>query len=366
MKINPAILRQALLCKDTPVLLYDFEKIEENLRSFRKVTQDTQATWSYAVKSFAHSEIIELAKHFVDGFDISNKNEWLKIEASLGPDHTVWLTNANLHKELDFFKEKIDSSKLIVTINDLTDYKIIKNKMVDYVIRISSREIVDQSAYSRFGFSLKEIQELENEILTDHYFKGFHVHQGLQEQNPKILKGMLQSIIEKFTPYFKRDLYFNLGGGLQHFSETELQDAFIFLKDKFRIHIEPGRAIVKQAGFAMAPIEKYILDGGELRLFTRLSFLSHLKWSTSKMAGILNDSNQLESFKPDTIVLEGPSCYEFDKSNPFTSEDEVHLAIGSIVLLSEITGYSSEWNTSFNGVPAAEVKFVGRKLRSNP
>jgi diaminopimelate decarboxylase len=177
---------------------------------------------------------------------------------------------------------------------------------------------------------------------------------------------MLLSVIEKFAPYFKRDLYFNLGGGLQHFSETELENALNFLKDKFRVHIEPGRSIVKQAGFAMAPIEKFFLDGGELRLFTRLSFLSHLKWSNPKMAGILNDSNQLESCKPDTIVLEGPSCYEFDKSHPFKSEEEVHLAIGSIVLLSDITGYSAEWNTSFNGVPAAEIKFVGRKLRSNP
>lgn len=168
-------------------------------------------------------------------------------------------------------------------------------------MRSSTNQLIVDSV-----FSVKEIQELENEILADHYFKGFHVHQGLQDHNPEILKRMLQSIIEKFIPYFKRNLYFNLGGGLQHFSETELKDALIFLKDKFRIHIEPGRAIVKQAGFAMAPIEKYVIDGGELRLFTRLSFLSHLKWSIPKIAGILNDSNLLESFKPDTIVLEVP------------------------------------------------------------
>jgi diaminopimelate decarboxylase len=366
MKINPAILRESLKVTDRPLIIFDFEKIEENLRFFRKITNELSATWSYAVKSLSHVEMIDLTKNFVDGFDISNRNEWEKIEPFVLPEHTIWLTNAMLIKEIDFFKLKSDSCKFIFNVNDLKDFDIVKSKGVNYVLRISSSELFGEKGVSRFGIKLSDLISLKEEILRDAHFKGFHVHQGLEENTKKISREMIKSIKNEFKAFSGRKLIFNLGGSLHHFSEEELHELLSDLKDQFSVHIEPGRALVKGAGYAIAPIEKYILEDHQLRIYSTISFLAHLKWSRPVLAGILNDSQKLDTFSPKEIVLEGPTCYEFDRSQPFLSHGDVSLTIGSHILLRDISGYSSEWNISFNGIPKADIKFLGRKLRNNP
>jgi diaminopimelate decarboxylase len=366
MKINPAILRESLKVTDGPLIIFDFEKIEENCRSLRKITNEVGATWSYAVKSLSQEDMIDLAKHFVDGFDISNRNEWEKIEKFILPEHTIWITNAVLIKEIDFFKSKSDSCKLIFNVSDNKDFATVKSKGVDYVIRISSSELIGERGLSRFGLKLSEVMSLKDEILADVHFKGFHVHQGLEENTREIFREIIKSIKKEFQKFSGCGLFFNLGGSLHPFSDEELHELLSGLKDQFRVHIEPGRALVKGAGYAIAPIEKYFMEDNKLRIFSQLSFLAHLKWSRPILAGILNDCQTLDELSPKEIILEGPTCYEFDRSHPFQNQGAVRLSIGSKILLREISGYSSEWNISFNGIPEAEIKFLGRKLRNNP
>lgn len=366
MKINPAILRESLKVTDRPLIVFDFEKIEENLRSFRKITYELGATWSYAVKSLSCGDMIDLTKHFVDGFDISNRHEWEKIEPFVLPEQTVWITNAMLTKEIDFFKSKSKFCKFIFNVSDLYDLEKVNAKGIDYVIRISSTELFGQKGLSRFGLKLTDVISLKDKIINDQHFKGFHVHQGLEENSNEILKEIVRSIKKEFKAFSGLGYIFNLGGSLHNFSDVELHDLLSEFKDHFHVHIEPGRALVNRAGYAIAPIEKYTLEDNKLRIYTQISFLAHLKWSRPVLAGILNDSQKLDKFSPKEIVLEGPTCYEFDRSQPFQSHGDVSLSIGSHVLLSEISGYSSEWNISFNGIPKAEIKFLGRKLRNNP
>jgi diaminopimelate decarboxylase len=366
MKINPAILRESLKVTDRPLIIFDFEKIEENLRSFRKITKEVGATWSYAIKSHSHEDMIDLTKHFVDGFDISNRNEWEKIEQFVLPEHTIWLTNAMLAKEIEFFKSKSKSCRFIYNVSDLYDLDKVTSQGIDYVIRISSSELFGQKGLSRFGLKLSDVISLKERLLNDHHFKGFHVHQGLEENTKEISREIIKSIKKEFKAFAGQGYIFNLGGSLHHFSAEELHDLLSELKDHFHVHIEPGRALVKGAGHAIAPIEKYILEDHQLRIYSSLSFLAHLKWSRPVLVGILNDSLKLDKFSPKEIVLEGPTCYEFDRSQPFQSHGDVSLSIGSHILLCDISGYSSEWNISFNGIPKAEIKFLGRKLRNNP
>lgn len=362
MKMKPAILREALV-RSTPALLFDFEGIESNFKLLRKLTREHEATCAFAVKSFPRQEILEIASKYVDAFDVSNIAEWNLIKNHVLPEHKIWLTNANF-AELDFFVKHV--SNLIVTVNDLNDFDVIKKAQVPYVIRISSSELLPQNADSRFGLTLSQLHKIESELFNDSQFKGFHFHQGIEENNFTILKKMLSSVQSKFQKFSGKGYIFNIGGGLQLFSEAEMKEAMDQLRHQFKVHVEPGRAMVKGAGYALAPIEKYVLDGDKLRIFTRLSYLAHLQWSKPVFAGILNQSEDLETLTPKNLVLEGPTCYEYDKSNVVKIDTPLSLTKGSLVVLENISSYSTEWNNSFNGISECEVKFVGRRRPDSP
>ena len=366
MKIKPSILRETMIERKGPVLLYDNEAIEKNLKKFQSLSSQKDATWSMAVKALARPEVFDLAADYVDGFDISNLNEWNKIKDFVKEHQLIWITNVSLSRELDDLLKEIGPKRILLTLNDENDYQFVRGKGVPYLIRIASSELVEQDASSRFGFSLEGLSNFKNELLKDPNFRGFHTHQGLQDHDANILERMCQSILEHFSDFTAKGYYFNLGGSFQAFSELEILNILDLLKHEFKVHIEPGRAIFKEAGYALVPVDKYLLEGDQLRIFTRLSFINHLKWSKPNFAGILNYSENLEILSPKTLVLEGPTCYEFDKSEILKVNTELAIAVGSLILLENISGYSSEWNSGFNGIEEAEVKFVGRKRRDNP
>jgi diaminopimelate decarboxylase len=361
-KIKPAILREALV-RTSPVLLFDYETFEGNFKSYRKHTSEHEATWSFAVKSFARNEVLEVAKTYIDGFDISNIEEWKLIKDHVSPEHKIWLTNAS-YSELDYFKKNVPN--IIVTVNDLNDFNAIKKLQVPYVVRVATSELLPQNANSRFGLTLHQLHSISSEMTADKNFKGFHCHQGIEDNSYPILHKILSSIQTKLKEFSGKGYIFNIGGGWQQFSEEEIKSSLDQLKGQYKVHIEPGRAMFRGAGFALAPIDKFIVDGDTLRLFTRLSFISHLKWSKPVFAGILNQSENLEQVTPNSLVLEGPSCYEFDKSETIKIDFPIAITKGSLVVLENISSYSTEWNTPFNGIPECDVKFVGRRRPDSP
>src|SRR5690606_27741333 len=135
MKLKPSILRETMVARSGPVILCDNEAIEKNLKRFRALTTENSATWSRAVNALARSEVFDLASEHVDGYDISNLNEWNKIRDFATENHLIWLTNANLEKELPILKKEIGDRRLMVTANDVVDYETVKSSNVPYLIR---------------------------------------------------------------------------------------------------------------------------------------------------------------------------------------------------------------------------------------
>ena len=360
-KFPPAILREAMIREASPVLLYDKTVIRKNFQSFKEASKSVGATFSFAVKAFAHDEVFEIASEFAHGFDISNFNEWKKVRTHYRPEHIVWFTNGKYVRELDHIMNEVGHDSLRVILNDVEDYKIIKDRKVKYLVRLCTSSFLQQSLESRFGISTAELTDIRDELLKDPLFCGFHIHQGVEDNNFEIMK-QLQSEIKKYLAPFKdRNLTINFGGGFHHFSQEELLAALNFLKGSFNIHIEPGRAFFKNAGYALTPIEKFIYSGKALRIFTPLSFSAHLKWSVPSLAGVINLSENTTSLMVNEIMVEGPTCYEYDRIRGIDLKDSVTISDKSFLVLANISGYSREWNTSFNGIDLCDIKFFSSK-----
>jgi diaminopimelate decarboxylase len=54
------------------------------------------------------------------------------------------------------------------------------------------------------------------------------------------------------------------------------------------------------------------------------------------------------------VLVGGPTCFEEDVLGEWIVEPAA-LAVGSRIVLRNVTGYAVAWNTSFGGVPAADV-----------
>ncbi len=356
-KFPPAILKEAMVRDHLPVLLYDKAAIRKNFQDFQKNANSVGATFSFAVKAFAHTEIFEIASEFVHGFDISNLNEWKKVKPYVRAGQILWFTNGKYNRELDQIISEVDQDLLRVVINDLEDYKSIIGKKVKYLVRLCTSSLIEQPHKSRFGITTTELSELKEKLLLDPLFCGFHIHQGVVDNSFELIK-LLQEELEKILAPFKNHNYMiNLGGGYHNFSEEELEATLNFFKKSFKVHIEPGRTFVNNAGYALAPIEKYLHAKKILRIFTPLSISAHLKWSVPTIAGIINLSEATKSFVVEEIMIEGPTCYEYDRIRTFDVKNSVDISDNSFIVLANISGYSREWNTSFNGIDACDVKF---------
>jgi len=58
------------------------------------------------------------------------------------------------------------------------------------------------------------------------------------------------------------------------------------------------------------------------------------------------------------IIFTGATCYERDQLGIFRVKGSVlPIKPGDPILLSNINGYSFAWQTGFNGVPKAKVRF---------
>lgn len=358
-KLSPAIFREAMARDDLPVLLYDKSAIRRNFQTFQDTLKNVGATFSFAVKAFAHDEVFEIASDFVHGFDISNLNEWKKVRPHMRPGHIVWFTNGKYTRELDHIIKEVNTGFLRVVLNDLDDYKRVKGKEVKYLIRLCTSSLVEQPHASRFGLTISELTNLKDTLLHDPFFSGFHIHQGVEDNSFKILNPILVELEKNLSPFKDRNFTMNLGGGYHNFSQEELLETLNFFKNSFKVHIEPGRTFVNNAGYALAPVEKFIKSGKTLRIFTPLSISAHLKWSVPSIAGVINLSEGGESFDVEEILIEGPTCYEYDRIRSLDVKGTVKISNKSFIVLSKISGYSREWNTSFNGIEACEVKFFG-------
>ena len=73
-----------------------------------------------------------------------------------------------------------------------------------------------------------------------------------------------------------------------------------------------------------------------------LSRICHLRWSQVELVGTARGASTL---------FVGPTCYEEDVLGEWSSAPPA----GARVVVRNVSGYAVAWNTSFGGVPAADV-----------
>ena len=98
------------------------------------------------------------------------------------------------------------------------------------------------------------------------------------------------------------------------------------------------------------------------------SYLCHARWARLEWrepAGLDAERCEFDSVPPvgmDQQVLHftGASCAERDIIGiyRFRKQGRFPVSVGDVLTFANLHGYAYAWNTSFNGVPKADVRFV--------
>jgi len=209
--------------------------------------------------------------------------------------------------------------------------------------------ILDGSGHrrSRFGVETRDEIAALRQAAGDRRV-GLHVHHGaITATSGSRFAASARAVLEAadFTPAF-----LDLGGAWHGIADLAAAFATLRAELPCELLIEPGRVISRHAGFATGRVcVSRRVAGRELRVLD-LSRIAHLRWSTLDLVA------PPPSAGGTPLLFVGPTCFEEDTLGEWITAEPYPPT--APVIFSNITGYAVAWNTSFNGVPPANVVIV--------
>jgi len=356
-----------------PTLVYDMNIIRERMRWLASLSQSFSVTPLLAVKSCTDSAYLQVANNYLGGFDVSNLTEYLALPADLH-GRLVSVTSPAVLENQDSYRSKWNG--LIITVDSQLqlDRHLAQAQPCEYLLRVQGSSLLkdarpaDPAYYpvTRFGFTADEVVRLlKAPWMQNNLPVGFQVHHGSETNQSSTYKTIINGLV-RLSGLLEGVLkYINLGGGWHCLNQQEFSDVLTSARKRFpepcSILLEPGRWYSQAAGFAIGSIVNISRAGEVIRCTLDLSAKSHLRWSHPRLLHMFEPQHDRKC----VVQFYGPSCYESDLIGkyylPYSTDalKDSGLSYGKQVVFSNVSTYSREWNTSFNGVPLADVEWIG-------
>jgi diaminopimelate decarboxylase len=355
-----------------PTLAFDLNAIESRMCWLADISKSFSVTPLLAVKSCTAPEFLEVAHRNLDGFDVSNIAEYALLDSELG-GKVVSVTSPVMAGSPEDFRSKGNDLIVVLDSHLQLAHHLAHESPCDYLLRVQGSSLLEasspvDSAYypvTRFGFTVSEVKKLLGDPdVRKNQPIGFHVHHG-SEANRLSTYRSITSELAKLASFLGRPVScINLGGGWHRLSSQDIRDALDHARRLFpqpcTIIFEPGRWYAEPAGYAVGKIVNLSRAGNIVRCTLDLSGKSHLHWSSPSLIHLFEPHHNEGCI----VQFFGPSCYESDFIGKYympCSADVVAdagLECGKRVVFGSVSTYSVEWNTSFNGIPVADIEWM--------
>lgn len=352
-------------------LVFDAHRIAANMQRIADAAGAARITPLFAVKSFPHPRVIELAAAHFAGFDVASRGELAlvprdKIISIADPtgaartpaDHAIVPRDKLISIADPTGIAAVGLSSARVAGGTITVCETVEQARAatgDIAIRVSASitgrdpavgAILDGSGHrrSRFGLDTRDAIAAVREAARGRV--GLHIHHGpVTAASAERFITTARAAIElaAFTPDF-----LDLGGAWHGIADIAAAFAEIRAAFDMPIFVEPGRACAEGAGFAVGRVMARRELDDRILVVSDLSRVCHLRWGQVEIVA--------KAPHPGTgrkLLVTGATCYEEDVIGEWTVGD-----LGDRIVLRNVSGYAYAWNTSFGGVPAADVVFV--------
>lgn len=350
-----------------PYLFLDKDILREKVMSIGKNIENSKVF--YAVKANPDIEVLRFLNELGIGFEIASEGE-LKILSSLGVDSSRIITS-NPVKTLKFLQEAATCGIKYYAF----DSKAEVDKIARYApgsslyVRLAvSNEGSEWPLSRKFGVEIEDASKL---LL---YAKekglnpvGLTFHVGSQCNNIYNWNAALDKAKELYDLVKDKGIdlnILNIGGGYPIFYTKKVIDIEAIekrvnnaIKQKFsqdmEIFIEPGRAVVGDAGIFVATIVGKAKRGDENWLYIDVGVFNGLMES---IGGIKYKYIVGSRAEPKKWTIAGPSCDSFDVIDHNVELPEPE--IGNLILILSTGAYTVSYASEFNGFPIPKTILV--------
>jgi len=351
--LPPAISAAIERCA-RPTLVFDRARIAANLRAIAAAARAHGITALFAAKSFPHAEVRALAGELLDGFDAGSAGEVAELPAArvlsiMDPSGRAAAIAPR-------------GTRVIVGCETLEQVQAAPAH-AEIAIRISASitgrdpavgAVLDGSGHRRSRFGVEADGATIRAMVHAAAGRpvGLLVHHGpvtatTGERFVTTARAVLAAAdAAELVPRFV-----DLGGAWHGIPDLSAALATVraAVPAGIELIIEPGRRVTDEAGFACGRVvvARELADR-PLRVID-LSRICHLRWSQVELVGAAPAAGEGRG-----VLVVGPTCYEEDVIGEWTLAPG-RLGAGARVVLRHVSGYAVAWNTSFGGVPAADV-----------
>jgi len=346
---------------ETPFLLIDGDKVREKTSMIGRYIRNAKVF--YAVKANPDIEILRYLNKLMLGFEIASEGE-LEMLSSIGVEPSR-IISSNPVKSLKFLD--IAASYGVNRFSFDSEEEVKKLARIIPGCSVYVRLSVPNEG-SEWPLSKKFGLELEEALSLLLYAKdmglnpvGITFHVGSQCTNIYNWNIALDKAKNLWDAAIKKGLkmsLLNIGGGYPiRYTKNVISieaieknvDSLIYERfpEDMEIHIEPGRAVVGDAGVFVATVIGKAMRGDEDWLYIDVGVFNGLMESVGgiKYSYIVETTKQTGARKQWTVA--GPSCDSFDviDKNVTLSDPQV----GDLILILSSGAYTVSYASEFNG-----------------
>lgn len=343
----------------TPYFLVDEKRLVKNLERLKQVSEAAGCKILLAQKAFSMFYTYSLLRNYLAGTTASGLYEARLGKEEFGGETHVF---SPAYREEEF-EELLQYADHMVfnSPNQVRRYaKRAKEAGKAVGLRINPQcstqeghDIYDPCApFSRLGTTLENFDE---ELLP--LLDGLHFHT-LCEQGADALEITLKAVEEKFGKYLYGMKWLNLGGGHHITREDYDTDALIrmvkHLRETYKVevYLEPGEAVVLQAGFLVSEVLEVVHNGMDIALLDTSAACHIPDVLEMPYRPPVKDSG-LPGEKAYTVRLAGPTCLAGDVIGDYSFD--APLKEGDLVVLEDMALYTMVKTNTFNGMALPDI-----------
>lgn len=341
----------------SPCYIIDEERFRNNLKLIRKVADESGAEIILAFKGFAMWGVFPVFREYFSGASASSLHEArLSFEELGSRAHTY----SPVYKQETFPEIMRYSSH--ITFNSLAQYYKFYNRDeyeksgISTGLRINpgfseiGHDIYNPcSPGSRLGITAGDLKKSG----LPEGVEGLHFHV-LFESDSFALEKVLKVVDEKFSVYYPRLKWINMGGGHlmtgEGYDTAHLTGMLKEFRKRSGLHVilEPGSAFAWQTGELVSTVEDIVENNGIRTAILDTSFTAHMPdcLEMPYKPKILGASDPVKG-KP-TYRLGGNSCLSGDFMGDWSFGNE--LKPGDRIVFLDMIHYTMVKTTTFNGV----------------
>ena len=347
----------------TPCFVYDESTLLALLDRVRLVQTATDVRVLYTLKPFSYLDALRLMSPSLAGFAASSLFEARLAREALGARGSVHLTSPGLRSgDVPEIVEICD----YISFNSLSQWARHADeacRSASCGLRINPKlSVVPDFRYdpcrlhSKLGVPIDDLVHVfERAPETLANIKGVHFHTNCDSTEFSDLLATAQLVDAKLGCLVSSLDWINLGGGYlfeQGQSYNGLIDAVALFKSKYGldVFIEPGAALIREAGFIVSSVVD-LFDSDDKLIAVLDTTVNHMPEVLEY--GFRPDVAGHSDAAPLSYILAGASCLAGDVFGEYSFDDP--LAVGDRVVFENAGAYTLTKAHMFNGIDLPDI-----------